>query len=482
MKLSSIIQPINYQQIIGSTDIEISSIEFDSRKVKNGSIFFAINGSESNGHNFIQNAIENGALAVVCETLPEKTPKNITWLLTDNSRKALSISAYKFYDNPEKGMNIIAVTGTNGKTTITFILKSIFETAGYKCGIIGTTGNYIGQKFYPATHTTPDPIKIAEVFLEMRNEEVEFVFMEVSSHALTQFRTESINFKAGIFTNLTHEHLDYHNTLEEYALAKQLLFNSLECNSFAIINADSDFADKMVEHTKAKVLKVGRGEVDFKISKERLYYDHNHFLLNEISISTPLIGRFNIDNIAQCFVTALAFGVSKEVILKSIEKAYGAPGRMQRIKIKSGASAIIDYAHSPDALEKSLITCREILHHSCGRLICLFGCGGDRDKSKRPIMGRIATDIADYTVITNDNPRTENPNTIIEEILSGISENKKEIYEIESDRAKAIERACQLTNNGDILLIAGKGHEDYQIIGTEKLHFSDIEEVSKFCI
>ncbi|MEI6089539.1 MAG: UDP-N-acetylmuramoyl-L-alanyl-D-glutamate--2,6-diaminopimelate ligase [bacterium] len=482
MKLSDIIDINTNSEIIGNPEIEISSIAFDSRSVQAGSLFFAIQGNLGDGHSYINNAIASGASAIICEKLPETLDLKVTWIKTANSRKELALAAHKFQGEPSKNMKIIGVTGTNGKTTITYILKSIFKFAGYKCGIIGTTGNYIADEFLDATHTTPDPIQSAEIFCKMNKANVEYVFMEVSSHALMQNRADGIHFDGAVFTNLTHEHLDYHKTIEDYGLAKQTLFNKLDNKSFAVVNSDSEYSNLMTCNTNAKIITVGRNNADYQISKERLFYDYSHYKINETRIQTPLIGRFNIDNTAQCFAVASEMGIKTEVIIQAIEIANGAPGRMQRMKLNTGSSAIVDYAHSPDALENALSTCREILHHSCGRLICVFGCGGDRDKTKRPLMGKIATDIADYAIITNDNPRTEDPNRIIDEILAGIADNQKDIFEIIPDRAKAIERACKMTNAGDILLIAGKGHEDYQIIGTEKKHFSDVEELQKYVL
>ncbi len=480
MKLSTIIDNNLIPKIIGNPELDVTSIAFDSRNVIQGTMFFAIRGEAGDGHDFIDSAIKQGAIAIVCEELPNELNPNVTWLQANNSRKALAITAHKFYGEPSKNIKVIGITGTNGKTTITYILKSIFEFAGFKCGLIGTTGNYIGDEFMEASHTTPDPIQLAQIFLKMKHANVEYVFMEVSSHALMQNRADGIHFIGAVFTNLTHEHLDYHKTIEDYGLAKQTLFNILDDTSFAVVNCDSEYADMMTCHTKAKIIKVGRNDADFTISKERLIFDSSNYLINEVAISTPLIGRFNIDNTAQCFAVAKEVGIDAEVICKGIEIATGAPGRMQRMKISTESSAIVDYAHSPDALENALSTCREILYHSCGRLICVFGCGGDRDKTKRPIMGKIATDIADYTIITNDNPRTEDPQNIINDILTGIADNKKDVYDIIIDRAEAIELACKMTNKGDILIIAGKGHEDYQIIGTEKFHFSDVEELQKY--
>jgi UDP-N-acetylmuramoyl-L-alanyl-D-glutamate--2,6-diaminopimelate ligase len=482
MKLSSLIDKQLISEIIGNIDTEINSITFDSRNVKQGSLFFAIQGYLGDGHTYIASAISLGATAIVCETFPEILNPDVTWLKSNNSRELLAKCAHTFRGEPSKNIKVIGITGTNGKTTITYILKSIFEFAGYKCGLIGTTGNYIADKFLDATHTTPDPIQSAEIFCKMEEANVEYVFMEVSSHALMQNRADGIHFDAAVFTNLSHEHLDYHKTIEDYGLAKQTLFNKLDDKCLAIVNIDSKYAELMTRNTKAKIISVGRKNADYLINKERLFYDYSHYKINEVSIKTPLIGRFNIDNTAQCFAVASEMGIDTELIIQAIEKANGAPGRMQRMKLNTGSSAIVDYAHSPDAIENALSTCREILHHSCGRLICVFGCGGDRDRSKRPLMGKIATDIADYTIITNDNPRTEDPKCIIDGILTGIAENKKDIFEIIPDRAKAIERACKMTNAGDILLVAGKGHEDYQIIGNEKNHFSDIEELQKYVI
>jgi UDP-N-acetylmuramoyl-L-alanyl-D-glutamate--2,6-diaminopimelate ligase len=402
-------------------------------------------------------------------------------MVVEDSRKALSQLAHNFYNNPAKSLKVIGITGTNGKTSITFILKSIFEEAGFKTGVIGTTGIFIGETQSPSSHTTPDPISIAKLLQEMLLQKVDIVFMEVSSHSLIQERVAGIDFTAALFTNLTHDHLDYHKTIENYALAKQILFNNLTTNAFAIVNADDKYSEKMVETTKAQILRIGRNPSnDLIISNEDYTPQKTIFSLNEKLFEGCIPGKFSIDNLAISIATAKKLGVSDDIISKSVRTTKGAPGRMEAYTLSNQAIAYIDYAHTPDALEKVLQTSKELLiKQGSGKLICVFGCGGDRDNSKRPVMGRIASEIADAIVITNDNPRTENPTEIIEQIKAGVINNKIDIT-IEADRAKAIKLACLNARENDIVLIAGKGHEDYQILGTKKIHFSDKEEVEKY--
>ncbi|MDQ1265883.1 MAG: UDP-N-acetylmuramoyl-L-alanyl-D-glutamate--2,6-diaminopimelate ligase [Bacteroidota bacterium] len=496
--LNALIAQIQISKVINPSDNEIRTIEFDSRKVKEGSLFVAIEGSALDGHLFIDRAIEKGACCIVCERFEgrESVLKNCTVIITDNSRLALARLAHAFFDFPSGRLNVTGITGTNGKTTITFLLNSIYEKTVRKPAIIGTTGIYYGGKSFSATHTTPDPLQLCTYFETMRAKGITDLVMEVSSHALAQYRADGISFHSAIFTNLTHEHLDYHKTPEEYAKAKKRLFEMLSPDGIAIVNGDDKYGDFMLEGCRSELkFKLGRSQDnDIRITDEKFDLNGISFsirfgnqlpkkLQGIIKINSLLTGKFNIENLSFAAAIARLQGIDCDIISQALAKAQGAPGRMQRVMLKSGALALVDYAHTPDALEKALSTCREILESSDkpnARLICVFGCGGDRDSSKRPVMGEISGRIADFTVITNDNPRTEDPDKIIAQIYAGISKENKIKTIMISDRSDAVKYAAKLAVEGDILLVAGKGHENYQIIGTEKIHFDDREELEKY--
>lgn len=478
--LIELIENVNINNVIGDFDLQIESIEYDSRKCKKNSLFVAVEGTFDDGHKFIDSAIEKGSNVIVCRVLPSALKENVTYLQVDNTRRTLAEIAQFWFDYPSKSIDVIGVTGTNGKTTLTFLLNDIFKAAGKKTAILGTTGIYFDENKIEATHTTPESLELYEIFNELRSSEIDTVFMEVSSHALSQGRASGINFKGALFTNLSHEHLDYHNTMEEYAAAKKILFNYLTDDSIALVNADSEYAEYMLNEIEPKAKKtVGRFNSDYVISNESISLTHNKFELNGIEIITPLIGRFNIENAAMSAAFALECGIDSNTVVKALSKSKGAPGRMERIPLRNGAVGIVDYAHTPDALEKALTACKDVLTQSdqFGKLISVFGCGGDRDRTKRPIMGNISSNIADYSIVTDDNPRTEDPSIIAEEIIMGI---KKDNFELIHGRREAINKAFNISNKNDLILIAGKGHEKYQIIGTTKHHFDDVEEISKF--
>jgi UDP-N-acetylmuramoyl-L-alanyl-D-glutamate--2,6-diaminopimelate ligase len=479
-------------EIFGNIDIEINGIAYDSRKVTDGCCFVAIEGEKFDGHNFIPRAIESGAISITCQKLPDdylELSKKITFILTKDSRKCLAEISNAYFDFPSEKMKMIAVTGTNGKTTCTFLLKSIIELANFKCGIIGTTGIFIGDEEIPATHTTPESLELFEILSKMHKSGVEFVAMEVSSHSLIQQRVHGIKYDAAIFTNLTHDHLDYHKTIENYASAKKILFSGLESDTFAIINSDSEWSDFITDNINCKnIVKVGSNNIqnNFKIKDEKVDLDGISYSLENVNlnlkIKSNLTGKFNIENSSLVAVTCLCLNISRAIIKKGLARTNGAPGRMQRVRLRNGAIALIDYAHTPDALEKALQTCKNIIIErglSESRLICVFGCGGDRDKTKRPEMGKISGTYADITLITSDNPRTENPTEIIQQIYSGIPDDSK--FAVFEERRIAIIYAAEISKDNDIILIAGKGHEKYQIIGTTKHHFDDLEEISKYC-
>ncbi len=486
--LNNLLSGICYQLIKGTLETSISSIQYDSRKCEENSLFVAITGEQFDGHNFIKSAIEQGAKAIVCEKTDLGYISNITVIQVDNSRKALAYLSHNWFEHPTKDMYIAGITGTNGKTTTTFLLKSIFEEAGYKCGIIGTTGIFIENEMLPATHTTPESLELASIFNQMRSSGVNFVAMEVSSHALHQHRTDCIDFDAALFTNLTLDHLDYHKTMNEYADAKKILFDSMNTDSIAISIFNENWTDYILKDCKSKSKYVIGYRQDFDIFIDKIILNSNgcEFTLkenaNEIAIKSPLLGKFNIENLSIAATLALAKGIKPIIIKKALEIATGAPGRMQKVILKNGAIGIVDYSHTPDALEKALLSCREIIEKSDNpksKLICVFGCGGDRDKSKRPKMGNIATTIADFTIVTDDNPRFEDSEDIIADIFQGIKEEQKAGTIKISNRANAINFAVKISQKDDLILVAGKGHENYQIIGKTKHHFNDVEELAK---
>ncbi|GAB1370283.1 UDP-N-acetylmuramoyl-L-alanyl-D-glutamate--2,6-diaminopimelate ligase [Candidatus Kapaibacterium sp.] len=487
--LSDLLVNSEYELINGTLDIELFGLAYNSNKVKKGFGFVAIKGEKTDGHQYITNAIESGARTIFCEAISENIIKkytNVTFVKVSNSRKLLAEMANAFYDYPSEKLKLIGITGTNGKTTCTFLFKHMIENSGYKCGIIGTTGIFINDREIPATHTTPESLELYEILADMRDEKVEYVIMEVSSHSLVQFRVYGLNFVMALFTNLTHDHLDYHKTMESYASAKKILFESLSSDSWCLVNSDSEWHNFMISDIECKnVVKVGRNEQsNFRIVNEKMSLDGiSYDLVNtnqSFSISSILTGRFNIDNSAIVIIACIILGIDANLVSEYIKNAEGAPGRMQRVLLNNGAIGLVDYAHTPDALEKAILSSKAILdkEKSSHRLICVFGCGGDRDKTKRPEMGKISTQLADLTIITSDNPRTENDLRIIDDILAGV--DKESDFVAISDRRKAIEYAYSKSQHGDVILVAGKGHEKYQIIGNQKFHFDDVEELEKF--
>jgi len=490
MFLNQILQNIDFIEILGNQNISVSQIAYNSQQVKPDALFVAIKGYNVDGHTFINNAIENGAKAIICESFPSDLNPEITYIKTANSRKSLAQVSNVWFGYPSKNLKLIGITGTNGKTTITFLIKGILSKFGKKIGIIGTTGIYIDDEKIPSTHTTPESLELFEILAYFQNKDVEYVVMEVSSHSLDQDRVYGLNFNAAIFTNLTLDHLDYHKTMENYALAKQKLFNSLDENAIAIINSDDNYKDLMKKNCKSKnIADYGRQNTpDFQILGEYISLRSNHFKIqfNQnkqqiFEINSNLIGKFNIDNLTAAIVTCYKLGFDIDKIIEYSQNLQAAPGRMEKINLPNLAIGIVDYAHTPDALLKVLKTISEIRTQTKdnSQIISVFGCGGDRDKTKRPLMGKITAELSDKVIITSDNPRTESPQQIIDDILSGIPDIFHSKVMTCLDRAKAIKEAYRISKANDIVLVAGKGHENYQIIGMEKLHFNDKEELEK---
>jgi UDP-N-acetylmuramoyl-L-alanyl-D-glutamate--2,6-diaminopimelate ligase len=495
-----------------SLDRVPTSVQYDSRECTAGAVFVAIRGLQSDGHDFIAQAIERGAHVVVAERevaeLDCEVPLHITFVRVANSRIALALLSHAWFGEPSVGLRIIGVTGTNGKTTTTFILQSLLESMGETVGIIGTTGNYIRGEMLPAQFTTPEAPELCALFVEMKRRGATTIVMEVSSHALALHRVDGTIFAGAIFTNLTQDHLDFHETMDAYAEAKKRLFCMLPPHAVAVVNADDNRGMFMLEGTEARTqVLFGRSEragnsnaqpLDVRIADQRLGFAGTEVELTvygeEMHASMPLIGAFNVDNLAACVAMAHALGASLSVLSHAIRQLHGAPGRMQRVSIANGmALAIVDYAHTPDALEKALLSCRELLQSpseisigkpertsaSTARLICVVGCGGNRDRTKRPLMGAIATRLADVVILTSDNPRNEDPLTILDDILAGVPAGNFASTIVLADRREAIRRAVTEAQNGDIVLIAGKGHETYQIVGSTRLHFDDVEEIEQ---
>lgn len=477
--LKDILYRTSIEAIKGSTDKTISKIEFDSRKVSSGDVFVAIKGTVADGHQYINKCIEQGAVAIVCENFPEKIVDGITYVQVNNSHKALAFMAANYYDNPSEKLKLVGVTGTNGKTTIATLLYTMFEKAGYKSGLLSTVKIKVHQAEFPATHTTPDSLTINYYLNEMVESGVAYCFMEVSSHGIHQSRTEGLHFAGGIFTNLSHDHLDYHATFAEYRDVKKSFFDNLPKTAFALSNIDDKNGSVMLQNTKAQKRTYSlKSYSDYKA-----YVLENQFIglllkIDNQEVSTKLIGNFNAYNLLAIYAAGVELGLEKQEALTLLSQLESVSGRFQYVVSKTKITAIVDYAHTPDALENVLNTITDIRTKN-EQLITVVGCGGDRDKTKRPVMAHIASSLSDKVIFTSDNPRTEDPAVIISEMEKGVEpQNYKKTLSI-LDRKQAIKTACQLAESGDIILIAGKGHETYQEINGVKHDFDDMKIVTE---
>ena len=477
--LKDILYKVTLNAVVGSTSVELSTIEFDSRKIIKGSLFVAIRGSITDGHEYIDKAIKNGATSVVCEAIPEKLVDGITYIEVDNTSKALAVMASNYYENPSENLRLVGVTGTNGKTTVTSLLYQLFKKAGYKVGLLSTVKIMVDETEYKATHTTPDSLTINKYLREMNDEGVEFCFMEVSSHGIHQYRTEGLYFEGGIFTNLTHDHLDYHSTFAEYRDVKKKFFDELPSNAFALSNVDDKNGLVMLQNTRAKKYTYALKQyADYKTQILENQFGGLLLKVNDSEVWTRLIGNFNAYNVLAIYATAELLGLERVEILRLISDLESVSGRFQYVVSSDKITAIVDYAHTPDALKNVLETINSIRTKN-EELITVVGCGGDRDKTKRPKMGHIATALSTKVIFTNDNPRTENPDQILKEIESGVEpQNFKKALTI-ADRKQAIKAACQMAQPNDIILIAGKGHEAYQEINGERFDFDDLKIVKE---
>jgi len=480
--LIDILYKVTIDAVVGTTNVLVRDIHFNSRSVGMSDLFVAINGSVTDGHNYIENAVQQGAIAVVCEYLPKNLKEGISYIVVEDSSSALAIMASNFYTNPSQNLKLVGVTGTNGKTTIASLLFQLFKKAGYKVGLLSTVVIKVDNKDYKATHTTPDSLTINRYLKEMNNEGVEFCFMEVSSHGIHQKRTQGLDFAGGIFTNLTHDHLDYHDTFAEYRDVKKSFFDNLSKEAFALTNADDKNGAVMLQNTKAKQYKYGlKNYADYRAQILENSFSGMLLKINDNDVWTKLIGDFNASNLLAIYATAELLGLEKNEILRLVSELESVNGRFQYLISEEKITAIVDYAHTPDALKNVLETINNIRTKN-EELITVVGCGGDRDATKRPKMGHIASALSTKVVFTSDNPRTEVPETIIEEIEKGVEpQNFKKILSI-VDRKQAIKTACQLANAGDIILIAGKGHETYQEVNGKRSDFDDykiVEELLK---
>ena len=478
MFLRDILYKVNIRSVAGSTDIEIEDVQINSRKIKKGSLFIAVKGAAADGHKFIDAAVEAGAVAVVCEEMPGEKKEEVVYVQVENSAAAAGFIAHNFFGQPSEKMKIVGVTGTNGKTTIVTLLYKLFTALGHKCGLLSTVENFIGDERVPATHTTPDAISLNEMLKRMVDAGCTHVFMEASSHAIYQHRVTGLQFNVGIFTNITHDHLDYHKTFDEYIRVKKSFFDSLPSSAFAISNADDKRGMVMLQNTSAKKYYYSlRSVTEFKGKILENGLTGLVMNVNEQEVHFRLIGEFNGYNLLAVYATALCLGEDKHEVLKCLSVLTGAEGRFDYlISVKDKVVAIVDYAHTPDALLNVLATIKK-LKKGFEKIITVVGCGGDRDKTKRPVMAEAACEHSDKVIFTSDNPRSEDPEQIIKDMEAGVSAAARRKYISIVDRREAIKTAISLADKEDIVLVAGKGHEKYQEIKGVKNHFDDKEIV-----
>ena len=472
-KLQDILYNVHLQAVTGKTNLEVTDIQTDSRKIKEGSVFIAINGVVTNGHHFIESAIEKGAKVIVCEVMPPLLNEGINYLQVNNANETAALMAHHFYGEPSSKMKLVGVTGTNGKTTIATLLYKLFTQLGYTCGLISTVQNHIGNKVIPATHTTPDAINLQALLKEMLDAKCTHVFMEVSSHAIHQQRITGVHFSGGLFSNITHDHLDYHKTFDEYIRVKKMFFDGLPLSAFAISNLDDKRGAVMLQNCNAKKYYYSLKTVaDFKGKILENSLTGLMMSINEIEVHFRLIGEFNAYNLLAVYGAAICLGEKSDAVLTILSMLSGAEGRFDYVISDSKILGIVDYAHTPDALQNVLETVKK-LRKGDEQVITVVGCGGDRDKTKRPLMAEVACKLSDRVIFTSDNPRSEDPNEIIKDMEQGLGSAAKRKYVSVADRKEAIKMAISIANPFDILLVAGKGHEKYQDIKGVKHVFDD---------
>ena len=480
MKLSDLLKNIVTISITGDAECDIKGVNIDSRKVADGHLFIAMRGTQVDGHKFIPKAEELGAAAILCEQLPEEKKQGVTYVQVADTEDVVGQVATTFYGNPTSKLKLVGVTGTNGKTTSATLLYNMFRKMGHKCGLLSTVCNYVEGEAYPTDHTTPDPIELNELLGKMADAGCEYAFMECSSHAIAQKRIGGLTFAGGIFTNLTRDHLDYHKTLENYRDAKKKFFDDMPKNAFAITNADDKNGMVMVQNTKATVKTYSiRTMADFHAKIIECHFEGMYLEVNGKEVGVQFIGKFNVSNLLAVYGAAIMLGKEPEDILVTLSTLKSVAGRLEPIRSEEGVTALVDYAHTPDALENVLNAIHEVMEGKKGKIITVCGAGGNRDKGKRPLMAQEAVKQSDRVIITPDIPRFEEPQDIINDMLAGL--NAQQLKSVISivDRREAIKTAVMMAEKGDVILIAGKGHEDYQDVKGTKHHFDDREEVRK---
>ena len=477
MKLYELLKNVSVLNLIGNAEVEITGVNIDSRRIEPGHLFVAIPGTQTDGHRFIGKAVELGAVAVLCENLPEERAENVTYVTIESTENNVGEVATQFYGDPSRKLKLVGVTGTNGKTTIATLLYNMFRKFGYKCGLLSTVCNYIEDEAIEASHTTPDPIELNTLLARMVEAGCEYAFMECSSHAIAQQRIGGLKFAGGLFTNLTRDHMDYHKTVENYRDAKKKFFDGLEKDAFAITNADDKNGQFMVQNTQAQVKTYSiRQMADFRARIIECHFEGMYLEIDGREVGVQFIGKFNVSNLLCVYAAAAMLGKQPEDILLVLSTLKSVNGRLEPIRSAEGYTAIVDYAHTPDALENVLAAIHEVLGGK-GQVITVCGAGGNRDKGKRPLMAQEAVRQSDRVIITSDNPRFEEPQDIINDMLAGLdAKQMKKVVSI-ADRREAIRTACMMAQKGDVILIAGKGHEDYQEIKGVKHHFDDHEVV-----
>lgn len=480
MKLHDLLKDIAIESLQGSMDVEVSGIEFDSRKIRSGEVFVAQTGTAVDGHTFIEQCVAQGAKAIVCQVMPEHLSEDCTYIQVKDTNQALGLMASNFYGRPSEQLTLVGVTGTNGKTTIATLLYKLVRALGHKAGLLSTVVNYIEDEAIPSTHTTPDALALNGLMRQMVDKGCEYCFMEVSSHSIAQERIAGLDFDGAMFTNLTRDHIDYHKTFDNYRDTKKRLFDGLKKNAFAVTNKDDKNGLVMTQNTKAKVHTYStRALADYKAQILEEGFEGMMLNINGKEVFVPLVGRFNVSNLLCIYGTALCLGFDELDVLRTLSTLTPVNGRFEAIRSPKGWTAIIDYAHTPDAVDNVIQTIREILNDK-GQLITVVGCGGNRDKGKRPMMAQIAKEGSDQLILTSDNPRDEEPKDILRDMTDGLSEEQMKSTLVIEDREMAIKTACTLAKAGDVILVAGKGHEDYQIIKGVKHHFDDHEQVRRY--
>ena len=479
MKLIELLKGVKTLEIAGSTELDITGVNIDSRRIESGHLFVAMKGTQVDGHKFIPKAVELGAVAVLLEDMPEEQAEGVSYIQVSSTEEAVGPLATDFYGNPSMKLKLVGVTGTNGKTTIATLLYKMFRKFGHKCGLLSTVCNYIEDEALPTEHTTPDPIELNKLLARMVEAGCEYAFMECSSHAIQQRRIGGLKFKGGIFTNLTRDHLDYHKTFENYRDAKKLFFDTLGKDAFAITNADDKNGMVMVQNCKAAIRTYStRSMADLKARILECHFEGMYLEIDGREVGVQFIGRFNVSNLLAVYGAALMLGKQPEDILLVLSTLKSVSGRLEPIRSNEGVTAVVDYAHTPDALVNVIQALRDVMNGK-GELITVCGCGGNRDAGKRPIMAQEAVKASDKVILTSDNPRKEDPEAILDDMEAGLTDEQKRRTLRITDRRQAIRTATTIAKKGDVILIAGKGHEDYQIIGDVKHHFDDREEVRK---